>query len=73
MLMTAAVTAGVMHAWAKDHGGLAASPRVSACFASIIACTIATCTAVHSRLSRSLAGPTGKAHTSVGSPASAGA
>eukprot|EP00965_Chrysotila_dentata_P156662 5176106-Pleurochrysis_carterae.AAC.1 len=43
--MTAAVTAGVMHAFAKDHGGLAASPRVAACIASIIACTIATCTA----------------------------
>eukprot|EP00965_Chrysotila_dentata_P177043 5847072-Pleurochrysis_carterae.AAC.1 len=34
-----------MHAWAKDHGGLAATPCVTACFASIIACTIATCTA----------------------------
>eukprot|EP00965_Chrysotila_dentata_P121509 4017024-Pleurochrysis_carterae.AAC.1 len=43
--MTAAVTAGVMHALAKDHGGLAASPRVTACIASIITFTIATCTA----------------------------
>eukprot|EP00965_Chrysotila_dentata_P209008 6185038-Pleurochrysis_carterae.AAC.2 len=30
VFMTAAVTAGMMHALAKDHGGRATSPRVTA-------------------------------------------